>query len=90
VSRHDGEIPNVHDQAAAQRSDDSLAGETTQRSKSLQTAGRARIRELEDALASLDEPLVWIAENYPAVMREMPTDYWRAIKYAGKVLTRGS
>lgn len=49
----------------------------------------ARIEELEQALRGLDNPIAWIAEHYPAAMREMPTGYLRAIERAGDVLARG-
>lgn len=41
---------------------------------------------LRRALASLDGPIAWIAEHYPAAMEAMPAEHFQAIKDAGKVL----
>jgi hypothetical protein len=44
------------------------------------------VGEAVKALIRLDDPLAWLAEHYPKALREMPSDYFQAIRYAREVL----
>lgn len=47
----------------------------------------AENRRLRKALGGLDEPVQWIAENYPAVWWAMPSEFYRRFSEVRAALT---
>lgn len=51
-----------------------------------QIAAEERCARLQQALAAFDPFVAWIEENHPKVLREMPREWFGAIKQAGEAL----